>query len=253
MADQLEERPSSMYSQGEVDRIIAKIDERERELLLSNITEVNDRYNGNVPEAYFLETANAHALELWEVKMLFLNMNKTPAAHIQLSYFSEDCEAITPEVQSLISIVAKHENALDEAALSYGQALVNAFGPVSKWEQAAHFTIFQKQVIREKTKAYFSEKQRMKSLPAEITDMEMLLKFQKVKRTEILDMYGEDIGLKVWLAREALRKWIRNTERKFVEKAAESAVSIRFLLFLNNIQSLLIKMILFHLLSDLIH
>ena len=71
----------------------------------------------------------------------------------------------------------------------------------------------------------------MKSLPEKITDMETLLKFQKVKRLEILSTYGDDTGQKVWLAREALRKWITNTERKFVEKAAESAVSIRFLPF----------------------
>ena len=80
--------------------------------------------------------------------MLYLKMNMPPA-HMQLSQSSLLLENFDArDRKELVRNVAEFEKGFGDAALSYGKALVEAFGPVNKWPNDLLFQHFQTQLIR---------------------------------------------------------------------------------------------------------
>jgi len=226
------------YSQEEVEKVFAK--HWKNEELQSLLHQVNNHCKGNVLDHYVHEVAERFELEPLEVHMLFFKMNTPPAEiphpqtsdlfkHIQ--EFNKVESELTEEAKVLIHNVVAFEKGLDAATLAYGRELVQTFGTADLWRNDERFLHFQTQVLREKSIVYFSERFQSKSMPEEIKDSEELFALLGKPKTDILTMFGNNLGPKVFLLREAFRKWLMLAEQRFNKKARESAVSTPFLTF----------------------
>ena len=226
------------YSQEEVEKVFAKHCKNEE--LQSHLHQVNNHCKGNVLDYYVHEVAERFDLEPLEVHMLFFKMNMPPAEiphpqtsdlfkHIQ--EFNKRESELTEEARVVIHNVVSYEKGLDAATLAYGRELVQTFGTADQWRNDARFQHFQTQVLREKSIVYFSERFQSKSLPEEIKDSEALFALLGKPKSDISTLDGADLGPKVFLLREAFRKWLMIAEQRFNKKARESAVSISFMTF----------------------
>jgi hypothetical protein len=195
-----------------------------------------------IRDDYLLEACEAFSIELGTLRLLLKRFNKNTSTSVtmpstvslvhgsfaRLGAFSK--QGLPLDVQNLIGLVAQSEQAYDTAALSYGQALNNAFGPVKTWTGNPNFENYQLSILQNKVLCYLDDRIKCCKIPGNIEDKNEILGLLGRSKTQITEQY-KALGPELYNTREALRKWISVAESRFMKKAMEAAVSA---ILLNN-------------------